>query len=332
MNLVRRAVIAAVVWWWSAAPVAMAHPLDPSLLEITESSNATLEVLWRPSSTQSGEVSLQPILPAGCTNLTTPTVSQGGPRATVRWRMGCAGGLVGQRVGVQGLRERQTDALLRVHLADGRSVKAVLRGDTPAMTIPEGTGALDVLRGYLGLGLEHILTGPDHLLFVLGLVLLARGRRLLLWTITAFTAGHSVTLSLAALGLVNIPPKPVEVLIALTIFVVAVELSGDAHGRTGWMQRYPWAVAFAFGLLHGLGFAGALTQVGFPTNEIPLALFSFNVGIEAGQLLFVGLVLAARAALRQFPIRWPEIVSAVPAYAIGSLAVRWIFERIAAIF
>lgn len=240
MSVFRLAVIAVVVWWWSTAPAAVAHPLDPSLLEITESSNATLDVLWRPSSTQSGEVPLQPILPAGCTNLTTPIVSQGGPRATVRWRMGCAGrGLVGQRVGVHGLRERQTDALLRVHLADGRSVNAVLRGDTPAMTIPEGTGPLDVLRGYLGLGFEHILTGPDHLLFVLGLVLLVRGRRLLLWTITAFTAGHSVTLSLAALGFVNIPPKPVEVLIAFTIFVVAVELSRDAHGRTGWMQRCP---------------------------------------------------------------------------------------------
>ena len=322
----RAAVVAALVWSWSGA--ALAHPLEPALLQIRESAPGTLDVLWRPPSSQPGDVEISPLLPNGCVNLSEPRPAWGAVPGTVRWGVQCAAAsLVGQHIGVEGLRERKTDAMLRIQLADGRLVQTVLRGDTPFATIPERAGPLDVLLGYLRLGFEHILTGPDHLLFVLGLVLLVHARRLLLWTITAFTAGHSVTLSLAALGLVNVAPKPVEVLIAFTIFVVAVELTRDAAGS---MRRFPWAVAFAFGLLHGLGFAGALAQVGLPATEIPLALFSFNVGIEVGQLLFVGLVLAVRAALRRLPVRSLEAVAGVPAYTIGSLAIFWILERIAA--
>jgi hypothetical protein len=321
----RAVVVAALVWSSSA----LAHPLEPALLQIRESAQGTFDVLWRPPPSQPGDAVVSPLLPDGCADVSEPGPVPGGAPGTVGWRIHCnAGSLVGQRVGVDGLRQRKTDALLRVQLADGRLVQTVLRGDTPFATIPERAGPLDVLLGYLRLGFEHILTGPDHLLFVLGLVLLVRARRLLLWTITAFTAGHSVTLSLAALGFVNVPPKPVEVLIGITIFVVAVELTRDGASS---MRRFPWAVAFAFGLLHGLGFAGALAQVGLPATDIPLALFSFNVGIEIGQLVFVGLVLATRAALRRLPARSLEAVARVPAYAIGSLAVFWILERLAAI-
>jgi hydrogenase/urease accessory protein HupE len=324
----RAVILAALAWSWSA----LAHPLEPALLQIRESAEGTFDVLWRPPPSQPGDAVVSPVLPDGCAEVSDPRPAPGGAPGTVGWRIRCsAGSLVGQRIGVDGLRQRKTDALLRVQLADGRLVQTVLRGDAPFATIPERAGPLDVLLAYLRLGFEHILTGPDHLLFVLGLVLLVRARRLLLWTITAFTAGHSVTLSLAALGFVNIPPKPVEVLIALTIFVVAVELTREAPGPASAMRRFPWAVAFAFGLLHGLGFAGALAQVGLPATDIPLALFSFNVGIELGQLVFVGLVLATRAALRRLPVRSLEAVARVPAYAIGSLAVFWILERQAAI-
>ncbi len=168
--------------------------------------------------------------------------------------------------------------------------------------------------------------------FILGLVLLVHGWRLLLWTITAFTVGHSVTLSLAILGFVDFPPAPVEVLIALSIFVVAVELVRDDEGRVSWMRRFPWAVALVFGFLHGLGFAGALSQVGLPTNEIPLALFSFNVGIEIGQILFVAIVVAVRGALAWVPVRWPKKAALTPAYVIGSLSSYWVFERAYMIF
>ena len=310
-----------------------AHPLDPALLELWESGDGAVEVLWRLPLTQPMNASLRLALPDRCREASSPGVSEeSGSYLTQRWRIACGTrSLVGERIGVEGLRERKTDALLRVHLADGRVAQAVLRGDLPFFTIPPRAGPLDVVHDYLALGLEHILTGPDHLLFVLGLVLLVRGRRLL-WTITAFTLGHSATLSLAVLGFVHIPPRPVEALIACSIFVVAVELTREAQGHTLWVGRVPWAMAFAFGLLHGLGFAGALAQIGLPAHEIPLALVSFNSGIEVGQLLFVGLVLAARAALGLLPAPWPKAGALIPAYTIGSLAAFWVFERVTAIF
>jgi len=309
------------------------HPLDPALLELWEYGDATVEVLWRLPLTQPIDAPLRPVLPNGCTGGASPGVDERGSGPTQRWHVTCRGhSLVGERIGVEGLSERKTDALLRLHLADGRIVQAVLRGDSPFFVVPQHSSALDVVRDYLTLGFEHILTGLDHLLFVLGLVLLVHGRRRLLWTITAFTLGHSVTLSLAVLGFVHIPPRPVEALIAGSIFVVAVELTRQAQGRTSRMGRRPWVMAGTFGLLHGLGFAGALAQVGLPDQEIPLALFSFNLGIEVGQLLFVGVVVAGRTTLNLFPIRWLEVSTLLPAYVIGSLAAFWVFERVAVIF
>jgi hypothetical protein len=206
----------------------------------------------------------------------------------------------------------------------------VLRGSQEFLILPERSGPLDVLDEYLALGFEHILTGLDHLLFVFGLILLVHGWRRLLWTITAFTIGHSITLSLAVLGLVHIPPAPVEVLIALSIFIVAVEITHDTREQVSWICRFPWAMALVFGFLHGLGFAGALAQVGLPDGDIPLALFSFNLGIESGQVLFVGLMLAVRVALiNKWPVvRWRKATDLIPAYVIGSLAAMWVFERV----
>lgn len=323
------AVAGAWLWVWAVAERGMAHPLNPALLELWETRGAAVEVLWRVPLSQPVNAPLHPMLPDGCREVSAPSFSQTAHSLTARWRLDCGWrSLVGARIGVQGLYERQTDALVRIHLADGRLIQAVLRGDSPFLTIPERAGPLAVVRDYLELGFEHILTGLDHLLFVLGLVLLVRGRRRLLWTVTAFTVGHSVTLSLAVLGVVRIPPAPVEALIACSIFVVGVELTREIPGRATSIRRFPWAMALAFGLLHGLGFAGALAQVGLPADEIPLALFSFNVGIEVGQLLFVGLVLSARVALGMLPVRWPQSSALIPGYAIGSLAVFWVLERV----
>jgi hydrogenase/urease accessory protein HupE len=323
------AVMGAWLWVWAGPKSGMAHPLNPALLELWESREAVVEVLWRVPLSQPTNAPLHPVLPDVCREVATPGFSQTEQSLTARWRLDCGGrSLVGARIGVQGLYERKADALLRIHLADGRLVQAVLRGDSSFLTIPARAGLLAVVRDYLKLGFEHILTGLDHLLFVCGLVLLVHGRRRLLWTITAFTVGHSVTLSLAVLGFVRFPPAPVEVLIACSIFVVGMELTREVQGHVLWTGRLPWAVALAFGLLHGLGFAGALAQVGLPAHEIPLALFSFNVGIEVGQLLFVGLVLAARAGLGMLPVRWPAASALIPGYAIGSLAAFWVFERV----
>jgi hydrogenase/urease accessory protein HupE len=309
------------------------HPLDPALLELWESGDATVEVLWRLPLTQPMDAPLRPVLPGRCLEVSSPGVSGNGLGLAQRWRVTCSvRSLVGERIGVEGLSARKTDALLRLHLADGRVVQAVLRGDSPFFVVPQHSGSLDVVHDYLALGFEHILTGLDHLLFVFGLILLVHGQRRLLWTITAFTLGHSVTLSLAVLGFAHIPPRPVEALIACSIFAVAIELTREAQGRTLWMGRQPWVMTFAFGLLHGLGFAGALAQVGLPAQEIPLALFSFNVGIEVGQLLFVGVVLAVRAMLGLYAIGWLKVSALLPAYIIGSLAAFWVFERVLVIF
>jgi hydrogenase/urease accessory protein HupE len=327
---VMRAVAAGV--WLGLGAGAFAHPLDPALLELRESPPGQFAVLWRVPRSGPATAPLRPALPLRCVERSAPRTGDGvGPHVTYRWSVDC-GGLVGERIGVDGLDKSRTEALLRVHLDDGRLIQAVLRGDQPAMTVPVRVGRLDIGRDYVRLGFEHILTGLDHLLFLLGLVLLVRGRRALLWTITAFTVGHSVTLSLAVLGIVRVPPAPVEALIAVTIFAVAVELTREYAGCEGWMRRAPWLMAFVFGLLHGLGFAGALSQVGLPADEIPLALFAFNVGIEAGQLLFVALVLAARAALSALPTRWIELGARLPAYAIGSLAVFWVIDRLRVMF
>jgi len=193
-----------------------------------------------------------------------------------------------------------------------RSIRWTLRRSIPETRRPTRTDTL---------------TGFDHLLFVLGLILRLRGWRRLVGTITAFTVGHSVTLALATLGVIHVPTRAVEVLIAITIFAVAVELARDRSQWPSWIRRAPWVAAFAFGLLHGLGFAGALAEVGLPPHEIPIALFSFNVGIELGQLAFVAIVLGARRLLVAMPVRWPVAAAQIPAYVIGSLAAYWAVER-----
>jgi hydrogenase/urease accessory protein HupE len=314
-----------------AAPApAPAHPLDPALLDVRETAPGRLEVVWKVP--RAARDALTPVLPGRCREASPRRASAGTRSVLWRWSVDCgAASLVGEQVAVRGLGARGGDALLRVELLDGRRRQAVLRSDSPGFTVPPPETAAHVAGGYLALGIEHIASGLDHLLFVLGLVLLVRGRRALLWTITAFTLGHSVTLSLATLGFVHAPTALVEALIAASIVVVALELA-QARGADGAAQRSslvgrrPWLVAFAFGLLHGFGFAGALADVGLPAGEIPLALLAFNLGIELGQLAFVALVLALRGALQGAT---PPALRLVPAYAIGTLAVLWLCERVA---
>jgi len=241
--------------------------------------------------------------------------------------MKCPGDLTGKSVGVEGIAGSQADVLLRITLRDGRHIRHVLKAETPSFTIDADASQAGFFKDYAALGVGHILLGWDHLLFVLALVLLVGWGRSLAWTITAFTAGHSVTLALASLRVVHVPQAPIEAAIALSIYVLAVELTSSYRGKRTLTQRAPWAVAAGFGLLHGLGFAGALAEVGLPTAEIPLALFSFNVGIELGQLAFVAAVLLVAAALRKLPVAWPRWARAVPAYGIGTMAAFWFLQR-----
>jgi hydrogenase/urease accessory protein HupE len=243
------------------------------------------------------------------------------------WDVVCGAPLTGSVVEVDGIAASRANVILRLALADGRVLNSVLTADRSSFMVPARERPGEVVRSYLTLGVEHILTGLDHLLFVLGLMLLVTNRRQLLWTVTAFTAGHSVTLSLATLGFVKVPSGPVEALIALSILVVAVEIARDTDSSLTKIQRRPWTIAFAFGLLHGFGFAGALSEIGLPEGEIPLALLSFNLGIEAGQLVFCGVALALYLAARYLPIARLLLGRRIAAYAIGSLAAFWIIER-----
>ncbi len=314
------------------AAVASAHQFAPALLELEQVSGdrtgELADVAWKQPTVRVMGSRLRPVLPGECEGVGDPVVRAEGTGVRATWRIRCPGGLAGKTVAVEGIAESRASVLLRVALADGRRLQTVLEADAPSYKVQVGTGRAGVFRDYLGLGLEHILSGWDHLLFVLALVLLVGFSSRLLWTITAFTLGHSVTLALAALGLVRVPQGPIEAVIALSIYVLAVELTRRRDHHQTLTQRAPWLVAGTFGLLHGLGFAGALREVGLPSAEIPLALFSFNVGIELGQLLFIAVVLGLSAALRRLPFDSPRWAPGAAAYAIGGLAVFWVIERV----
>jgi len=238
---------------------------------------------------------------------------------------------VGAVFAVEGLDATRTATLLRVEGPDGVTLRALLTSEEPRYEVGPPPTRGQIAWDYTGLGFEHILMGVDHLLFVFGLLLLVHGRRRLLLAITAFTVGHSVTLALATLDLIRVPSALAEVGIALTLVVVAVELCRPTGDAPSLLRRRPWSVSFGFGLLHGLGFAGALREAGLPVDEIPLALLTFNVGIELGQLAFIAIVEATLILLGS-RIAWPVWIDKIPGYAIGSLAVFWVIERSAWLF
>ena len=245
-----------------------------------------------------------------------------------RWIAICQGGLRGKEISIDGLRATVTDALARIQYRDGSVEIARLTPESPAFTVKGAQPIWEVARTYFLLGVDHILSGFDHLLFVLALVLLIHDRWMLLKTITAFTVAHSITLAGATLGYFSLPQKPVEATIALSIAFVASELIKMKPGERRLSEAYPWVVAFTFGLLHGFGFAGALKEIGLPHSDVPLALFTFNVGVEAGQLLFVAAVLAgfrAITALVTVPLAPARLVAA---YLIGTAAMIWLVARL----
>ncbi len=324
----RGALVALVL---AIAAVAGAHPLAPCVLELRETGGGRADVGWKTPLVRARGADLEPVLPAGCRPLGPRTVAEAGGGVWARWTVDCgAGGLVGERVGIRGPAGLALDAIVRVTLADGRLAQGVVSTAHPFFTVPSRPHPLDVTLDYVRLGVEHILTGPDHLLFVFGLVLLAGTTRRLLGTVSAFTLGHSVTLTLAALGLVDVPAPAIEVAIAASVLALAVELARRPAAPT-LMRRHPWTMAAAFGLLHGLGFAAALRAAGLPAGEIPLALFSFNVGIEVGQVVFVLAVLALCRAVGRLPERVPAFARAAPVYGMGSLAGYWWLERVIAL-
>lgn len=313
---------------FSAAGAARAHESRPAYLEINEITPGRYSLLWRTPINAGMRLPVRLELPADVRTLAGPSVRELSDSQVERRLIESPGGLAGKRIGFIGLQATITDVLVRVQLGDGRHSTTLVRPSAAWIEVPRAPGLAEVARTYVVYGVEHILGGIDHLLFVAALLLIVRGGRRIVATVTAFTVAHSLTLVAATLGWVHVPSPPIEAVIALSIMFVAVEIVHGLQGRPGLTARAPWLVAFCFGLLHGFGFAGALAEVGLPANAIAMALLCFNIGVEIGQLLFVAALLCAIALLRRLPLTLPRWSPWVAPYAIGGVAAFWMLQRV----
>ena len=329
MSLARRIALAALFFSTLLSPTVLAHEIRPALLQIVEIQPGVFDLTWKLPGRGDRALGLEPILPATLTLQGSPSIRQV-PGAWVQRATYTSDGreLVGEVISIEGLSALQTDVLLRIELHDGSTHSAILRPNTPTFEIPARESKKEVAVATWKMGVIHILEGYDHLLFLLALMLIVNGLWPLVKTITAFTVAHSITLALATLGVVRFPSAPTEAVIALSIVFLAAEVVRKRRWEVVLTERYPWAVAFGFGLIHGLGFAGALSQIGVPRDEVPLALLMFNVGVETGQILFIAVVGLALAAFRSMSAVVPRGSWRVAPYAIGGLAAFWTIQRI----
>jgi hydrogenase/urease accessory protein HupE len=315
----------------ATAVPANADDFRPAYLQLGQTRADQYDVLWKvPALDESRLMKVRPEFPPGTAVIGPSRTSFANGAAVQRWQVRIAGGLEGKSIQFPRLAESRIDVLARLTRADGSVQLDRILAIDPRFVVRSTRGPFEVVQTYTTLGIEHILTGFDHLCFVLALVLLVRGHRRLFWTVTAFTLAHSLTLALATLDLVHVPGPPVEATIALSIVFVASEIVQKHRGKVGLAARQPWLVAFAFGLLHGLGFAGALAEVGLPQNSIPLALLFFNVGVEMGQLFFIAAVLVLARSMSLIAANRIDLrrLVPVPAYLIGGIASYWAVERI----
>jgi hydrogenase/urease accessory protein HupE len=314
---------------------AFGHALEPGFADIRQLTPQTLQVFWRKPDVTGQPMAITLQLPDACTPQTGPEPLFDGSAWISVWVADCPEGLTDGRLFIDGLSSQRTDVLVRVQMQDGATDTIRLTPDQPDYLIPAQAGGWSIFGSYLAMGFEHILEGWDHLLFVFALLVLIRDFWRLVGAITAFTLAHSITLALAALGHLSVPGPPVEAIIALSIVFLAVEALKSNAGELRLSERYPWLIAFAFGLLHGLGFAGALREIGLPEQDIATALLAFNLGVEAGQLAFVCVVLIAaivlRFALPRVAAHWRspgDIIATTVSYGIGAVATFWFVERV----
>ncbi len=307
--------------------IVRAHEVRPGFLELRETTPGTYSLLWKRPAGGESPVYVVPILPRDC-RLATGGQQQLTPGApVVRGTLECPVSIQGRTIEIDGLASTTADVIVRVHHADGRLESHVLKPIDPQATLGAPTTGWQRALGYLRLGIEHILLGVDHLLFVLGLLLIVRDRWMLVKTITSFTLAHSLTLAIATLGYASAPLPPLNAAIALSILFLGPEIVRTWRGETSFTIRHPWVVAFAFGLLHGFGFASGLAAMGLPKAEIPLALLLFNAGVELGQVAFVLVVIRLEHSFRVLEVRWPRLVERLPGYAVGSLGAYWTIQR-----
>jgi len=327
----RRFLVILLLFLPSLAPEA--HEMRPAYLEITETSPDVYSVLWKvPARGENLRLAIYVRFAQDVEVLAEPVGGLIGSAHVERWRVRRAGGLAGTRVTLEGLASTYTDALVKVSLLDLEPQSTLLGPEMPFFTVAVRPSGSAIAGTYFRLGVEHILLGVDHLLFVLGLLLLVDRRWMLLKTITAFTVAHSMTLALSTFAIIRVPTPPLNAAIALSILFLGPEIVRQWRGETSLTIRHPWVVAFAFGLLHGVGFASGLSLTGVPRPEIPFALLFFNLGVEAGQLAFVSLSLLAAQALRTLELDRPRWVTRIPGYAVGSLGAYWTVQRVVLLF
>jgi hydrogenase/urease accessory protein HupE len=313
-----------------AGPAARADIFSPAYLELTEKSPGLYAVRWKtPAQSEVVVLPVRPVFPSG-SKMTRPFVSSYAANAAVMLgEVRIPGGLEGRTLRFDGLAETGNQALVRVVRRDGAEDLYTVAPTEPQLTIPDVPTSIGVSARYTWLGVEHILVGFDHLLFVAALFMLVANLRTLIWTVTSFTLAHSLTLALVTLNVISVPVPPVEAFIALSIVFVAVEVVRKSRGHDTLASRKPWLVAFAFGLLHGLGFASVLAQIGLPHGNVPLALLFFNLGVEIGQVAFVAALLGIALLARRFASQAQlGMVRLVACYAIGGLASYWVFDRV----
>jgi hydrogenase/urease accessory protein HupE len=309
--------------------LARAHEVRPAYLNIKETATNDYDIVWRTPVNAGMRLPILLQLPKDVRNTAAPTVQELADSLLEKRSIEVPGGLGGERIDFVGLQGTITDVLVRVELLDGRSWTTVVRPSQASIEITPVKGKLAVVSAYVLEGIRHILFGADHLLFVLGLLLIIKDRWMLLKTITAFTVAHSITLAVATLGYAQVPTLPLNVAIALSILFLGPEIVKVWRGESSFTIRHPWVVAFAFGLLHGFGFASALTSAGLPSNELAWALVSFNIGVEIGQLGFVILILLLERAYRILEVRWPKPIALLPGYTVGSIGAFWTIQRLA---
>ena len=329
----RRGLLLAVVLLCALAPgVVAAHESRPAYLELRQTGEDTFDVLWKVPARGDRRLGLYVRFPESCEVLQEPRGMFAGGAWVERWSIRHPDALRNETIYIEGLRSSLTEAHVRIARKDGTTQVERLMPAEPSLVVEPSPTRGQLVITYLTIGIKHILGGVDHLLFVLGLLFLVRDRRMLLKTITSFTIAHSITLAVATLGYARAPSEILSVLIAMSILFLGPELVRIHRGEVSLTIRHPWVVAFAFGLLHGFGFASGLTALGLPSSEIPMALLLFNVGVEIGQVGFVVLLLGVWASLRQLEFRGSPRLGLVPAYVIGCLGAYWMIGRLAVMF
>jgi len=313
--------------WLALTSRGEAHSMMTAYLDLSESPDGSTIVVWRRPVYPGNVMTLEPVFPARVTRAFSDPVRDEGVFTRSQFVVRGAPRLWSDcRIAMEGTAPNGLEVLVRIELADGHKHVAVLRTATDSFTVPAHPGRWQAASSYFRLGLDHILQGVDHLLFVLGLLILVPGRMKLLKTITAFTIAHSMTLGIATLGYAQAPLPPLNLAIALSIFFLGPEIIRKQRGQTSLTIERPWLVAFAFGLLHGFGFASGLTALGLPRAEVPFALLLFNLGVEFGQVCFVFLILALVRSFRALEITWPRWVAALPCYTVGGLGAFWTIQ------